>query len=139
MKSIDLSVNKEILNTERVKEYILSLHKKYVICPIDKAGKNFGIVCKKFYIEALKKELGITDRIIGNSVYKPVSESIDEIIEKHVAQLKSDFNINIPEIDRSIPYLYWISKQHKNPYKFRFIVVPHIVLLNYCLLNLLRP
>ena len=69
----------------------------------------------------MKKELGITDRIIGNSVYKPVSESIDEIIEKHVAQLKSDININITKIDRSIPYLYWISKQHKNPYKFRFI------------------
>ena len=68
----------------------------------------------------MKKELSITDRIII-SVYKPVSESIDEIIEKHVAQLKSDFNINIPKIDRSIPYLYWISKQHKNPYKFRFI------------------
>ena len=77
MKSIDLIVNNEILNIKSVKEYILSLHKKYVICPIDKAGKNFGIVCKKFYIEVLKKELGITDGIIGNSVYKPVYESID--------------------------------------------------------------
>ena len=31
------------------------------------------------------------------------------------------FNINIKEVDKNIPLLYWVSKQHKNPYKFRFI------------------
>ena len=43
------------------------------------------------------------------------------LLKSMLHSLKSDFNINIPNIDRSIPYLYWISKQHKNPYKFRFI------------------
>ena len=31
------------------------------------------------------------------------------------------FNINIKEVDKNISLLYWVSKQHKNPYKFRFI------------------
>ena len=35
--------------------------------------------------------------------------------------IKNDFNINIKEVDKNIPLLYWVSKQHKNPYKFRFI------------------
>ena len=40
---------------------------------MDKASNNFGIVCKSFYLEVIKNELGISDdgNIIGNTVYKP--------------------------------------------------------------------
>ena len=38
-----------------------------------------------------------------------------------MVSIKNDFNINIKEVDKNIPLLYWVSKQHKNPYKFRFI------------------
>ena len=112
---------KQVLQADNVKEYISDLHRKFVICPIDKAGHNFAIVCKKFYIDVLKKELGIDKVVSGNEVYKPVSESSEEIVTKHVGILKEDFNIKLAETDRNIPLMYWISKQHKNPYKFRFI------------------
>ena len=115
------------------------MHKKYVICPIGKARKNFGIVCKTFYIEVLKKELGITYRIIGNSVYKPVSESTDEIIEKHVTQMKSDFNINIPKLTEVFLIYIGLLNNIKIHINSDSLLVPNIVLLNYCLLNLLWP
>ena len=38
-----------------------------------------------------------------------------------MVSIKNDFNIYIKEVDKNIPLLYWVSKQHKNPYKFRFI------------------
>ena len=110
-----------ILNTNNVKDYIYEMHKKFVISPIDKASNNFAIICKKFYLEVIQGELGISEKIKGNSVYKPVNQNIDNIIEKHVDSIKNDFNINIKEVDKNIPLLYWVSKQHKNPYKFRFI------------------
>ena len=110
-----------ILNTNNVKDYIYEMHKKFVISPIDKASNNFAIICKKFYLDVIQGELGISEKIKGNSVYKPVNQNIDNIIEKHVDSIKNDFNINIKEVDKNIPLLYWVSKQHKNPYKFRFI------------------
>ena len=92
-----------------------------MISPIDKATNHFGIICKKFYLEVIQGELGISEKIKGNSVYKPVNQNIDNIIEEHVVSIKNYFNINIKEVDKNIPLLYWVSKQHKNPYKFRFI------------------
>ena len=69
-------------------------------------------------LEVIQGELGISEKIKGNSVYKPVNQNIDNIIEKHVDSIKNDFNINIKEVYKNIPLLYWVSKQHKNPYKF---------------------
>ena len=78
------------------------MHKKFLISPIDKASNNFAIICKKFYLEVIQGELGISEKIKGNSVYKPVNQNIDNIIEKHVVSIKNDFNINIKEVDKNI-------------------------------------
>ena len=48
----------QVLQDDDVKSYLDSLHSKFVICPIDKAGHNFAIVCKKFYIDVLKMNSG---------------------------------------------------------------------------------
>ena len=63
-----------ILDKPDVCKYIHSLHDRSVIVPVDKAGNNLGIVCKKFYLDVIKNELGITNdgEIIGNKIYKPV-------------------------------------------------------------------
>ena len=91
-----------ILNTNNVKDYMYEMHKKFVISPIDKASNNFAIICKKFYLEVIQGELGISEKIKGNSLYKPVNQNIDNIIEKHVDSIKNDFNINIKEVDKNI-------------------------------------
>ena len=75
----------------------------------------------QLYAKVIQGELGIAEKIKGNSVYKPVNQNIGNIIEEYVVSIKNDFNINIKEVDKNIPLLYWVSKQHKNPYKFRFI------------------
>ena len=89
-----------ILNTNNVKDCIYEMHKKFVISPID------AIICKKFYLEVIQGELGISEKIKGNSVYKPVHQNINNIIEEHVISIKNDFYINIKEVDKNIPLLY---------------------------------
>ena len=70
-----------ILNKPEVCKYINFLHDRFVIVPVDKASNNFGIVCKIFYLDVIKNELGISydGKIIGNKVYKPVYQEAEDI------------------------------------------------------------
>ena len=112
-----------VLKDPEVVEYLEFLHNRFVIVPVDKASKNFAIICKAFYIKVLMQELGVENfsEVTGNSVYKPVLNSLCNILEKHQFELKEDFNIKLSEKDMNVPLLYWNSKQHKTPYKARFI------------------
>ena len=40
----------KILDDDEVKTFLTDFHQKFVITPTDKAGNNFSIVCKNFYI-----------------------------------------------------------------------------------------
>ena len=97
-----------------------SLHDKYVIVPADKASNNIVFVCKSYYFECLIKELGINSNTSSNITYKPTSFDKDEILANHRSFMTS---LNIPSGKESedLPYLYWIPKLHKTPYKERYI------------------
>ena len=88
-----------------------------------KYGNNFGIVCKKYYIDVLKKELGINNisDIRGNDVYVLSANTADKIIDLHKDKIRNYYNISISDQDSSILNLYWIPKLHKNSFKSRFI------------------
>ena len=111
-----------VLKDNAVVHYIQKLHKRFVIIPIDKAANNFAFVCKKFYIDVLRKELGITVQgaAVGNNVYQPVRFSMNYIFGEH-SKFLAEYNISLDEANKHIPFLYWTSKQHKTPYKSRFI------------------
>jgi hypothetical protein len=110
-----------VLYKVNIKNYINYLHNKFVIVPVDKASNNFAIICKQFYLNVLKSELGIKkDVVLGNDVYEYVHMKNEDLYLYHSNKLK-DFNIKLDELNKNIPLLYWTSKQHKNPYKFRFI------------------
>ena len=73
-------------------------------------------VCKSYYFECLIKELGINSNTSSNNTYKPTSFDKDEILANHRSFMTS---LNIPSED--LPYLYWIPKLHKTPFKERYI------------------
>ena len=96
------------------------LHEVYVLVPADKACNNIVFVCKAHYYQCIINELGINSAI-GNSTYTPTTFSKDEILQNHASVLNT---LNIPghvDDDNELPYLYWIPKLHKTPYKQRFI------------------
>ena len=113
--------SKPILNLPNVIAYIKKIHDQFVIVPVNKAGNNFAIVCKYFYISRLKQELGIDDgHIKGNEVYKYVHFSTTDIVNDHKNFLSS-YGITLNKDNQDVPVLYWTAKLHKTPYKARFI------------------
>ena len=78
------------------------------------------IVCKKYHIDTLVKELGINNVNINNPTYIPIGNSFETIMKSH-NQLITSVGLEISEEDQNLPYLYWTPKLHKSPYKHRFI------------------
>ena len=71
---------KPVLQRPDVAEYLDQLQSKFVLAPIDKAANNISIICKRFYVEVILKEIGILD--VGNSTYVKSDSSKDEVIRK---------------------------------------------------------
>ena len=81
---------------------------------------TISFVCKSYYFECLIKELGINSNTSSNTTYKPTSFDKDEILANHRSFMTS-LNITSGKESGDLPYLYWIPKLHKTPYKERYI------------------
>ena len=120
-RNFELESN-DIFEQDSVVQYLKDFQERFVIVPVDKASNNYAIICKIFYIQILKEELGILNNkdITGNTVYQPVYLSEEKFYQQQELKNKQLGN-TLTEENKYIPLLYWTSKQHKNPYKFRFI------------------
>ena len=103
-----------------VKDTLHKLHANYVLVPADKAANNVIIVCKKYYIDTLVKELRINNANINNPTYIPIDDSFETIVKSH-NQFITSVGLEISDEDQNLPYLYWTPKLHKSPYKHWFI------------------
>ena len=59
------------------------LQTNYVLVPADKAANNVIIVCKKYHIDTLVKELGINNVNISSPTYIPIDDSFETIVKSH--------------------------------------------------------
>ena len=115
------SPKQKILNDPDVEDTLRRLHDDFVLVPADKAANNVIVVCKKYHIEILIKELGINTTNIGpNSTYIPSTDSFDAIRKSHCKFIES-VRLEMSEEDKNLPYLYWIPKIHQVSFKHRFI------------------
>ena len=73
----------KVLDQLDVKDTLHKLHANYVLVPADKAANNVIIVCKKYYIDTLVKELGISNVNINNPTYIPIDDSFETIMKSH--------------------------------------------------------
>ena len=110
----------KVLDQPDVKDTLHKLQTNYVLVPPDKAANNVIIVCKKYYIDILVKELGINNVNISNPTYIPIDDSLETIMKSH-NQFITSVGLEMSEEDQNLPYLYWTPKLHKSPYKHRFI------------------
>ena len=46
-----------VLKQDAVIEYLNELHEKYVLVPIDEAAQNIAIICRKYYVPVILKEM----------------------------------------------------------------------------------
>ena len=73
----------KVLDQPDVKDTLHKLQANYVLVPADKAANNVIIVCKKYYIDTLVKELGINNVNISNPTYIPIDDSFETIVKSH--------------------------------------------------------
>ena len=57
-----------VLKQDAKIKYFNELHKKYVLVPFGKAANNIVMICKKYYVAVILKEIGILDA--GNKTYE---------------------------------------------------------------------
>ena len=70
-------------------------------------------------MQCLINELGIAAGGDGNDTYHRTAFSKEDILSNHESLISS---FGIPSNNHTnIPFLYWIPKLHKTPYKQRFI------------------
>ena len=110
----------KVLDQPDVKDTLHKLHANYVLVPADKAANNVIIMCKKYHIDTLGKELGIYNVNINNTTYIQIDDSFETILKSHNQFIKS-VGLEMSEQNQNLPYLYWTPKLHKSPYKHRFI------------------
>ena len=119
LKGHFISAKCKVLGQSDVKDTLHKLHANYVLVPADKAANNVIIVCKKYYIDTLVKEMGIDNVYINNPTYIPVDDSFETIVKSQNKFITS-VALEMSEEDQNLPYLYWTPKLHKS-YKHRFI------------------
>ena len=90
-----------------------------MLVPIDKAANNVCIICKRFYVEVILKEIGVLGE--GNTTYVRTDESKEHIVNENV-QYSKRLNMAVQGTELDLPTMYWIPKKHKNPTGKRFII-----------------
>ena len=108
-----------VFKRPEVVNYLQTLHSKFVVVPIDKAANNVSIICKRYYVEVILKEIGIIGE--GNKTYVPSSVSKEEIIDDN-SEYSKKLKADISEKDHCLPSMYWLPKKHKTPTGTRFII-----------------
>ena len=111
--------HQSIFNDPDVITELSRLHENFVIVPADKASNNYTFVCKRYYVDILIKELGL-HLLPGNPTYNFTDFSASEVLDNHKSVL-TPFGIKTSDEELDLPYIDWIPKMHKNPYKHRFI------------------
>ena len=71
-------------------------------------------------INCILEELLRFNSTSGYPTYTHTSLSKEEILQNHLSVLNT-FNIPQSQNEFEQPYIYWIPKLHKNPYKQRYI------------------
>ena len=80
-----------------------------MLVPADKAANNVIVVCKKYYLEVVTKEITAT------TTYDPVARDKADIISDHLRYMSNN-HITVKPQFQCLPSFYWLPKLHKRPY-----------------------
>ena len=102
-----------VLDKKVNKDYLEALHAQFVVVPVDKASNNIGIICKRFYLDVLFKEITESGNFVPSNVNRvDINREYSTILKQLGDQQVYKDNL---------PFVYWIPKFHKAPIGFRYI------------------
>ena len=97
------------------------LQKKYVFVPADKAANSIILVCNRYYLEVICKELGLWQVTTSSGTYIPETMDTIEISGNNISYMKISLTFKEDNLSDKFPSFYWTPKLHKTPYKHRSI------------------
>ena len=110
LKSFLLNIERKIHKTNPVSkqdaviEYLYELHEKYVLVLIDKAANNIDIICEKYYVTVILKEIGSLDA--GNETYEKITYKNQEEIVQDNLEYNTHLKLSNGSKDKSLPIMY---------------------------------
>ena len=99
------SSNCKVLGQPDVKDTLHKLHTNYILVLADKAANNVIVVCKKYCIDTLVKELRIYNVNSNNPTYIPIDDSFETIVKSH-NQFTTSVGLEMSQEDQNLKYLY---------------------------------
>jgi hypothetical protein len=101
------------------KSALEQLQSKFVVTCVDKANKNYAVICKRYYRELLLKEVGYPNNT--SPTYDFIDRDEKSIIDSFYT---TAYKYNIPRINKhdSLPFIQMIPKFHKTPTGSRIII-----------------
>ena len=110
-----------LLSNSEVKSELSKLQNDFVFTPVDKAGNNVAIVCKRYYLDVIKDEIqnSPTFELASNDKVQFLNE-----LKPTIGKYRNSKHCN------KIPDLYATVKMHKTPIKFRFITASRDTILS---------
>ena len=117
------SKHRDYLSSPDIKNALDNILKDFVVLPIDKRTGNIALVCKRFDVSVITRELGLNNDS-SSYTYKSAGDlSANDINDKNTRDLKIKFGIgNIPIKNQRLSDMYWMPKLHENFIKARFII-----------------
>ena len=89
--------------------------------------KKIAFICKIYYISKLLAEINLSNS--KSTTYSKATHSIEEIIQPNIRSCKK-FDLNITQLDKLFPIMYWLPEIYKTLVGVRFIVASY-----YCSIN----
>ena len=88
----------------------------------DKSPNNIIIICKRYFIETLIKELRLDNCSTPTGIQPTlhVKCHLKTLLNTHGNFMKP-LGIELSDNDKRLPYLYWTPKLHKSPVKHCFV------------------
>ena len=96
------TLGKNVLSDKHCKDYLEDFQKCFVLVPADKASNNVLIVCKKYYLDVVLKELDMCNGA-GSQTYTSCSAHVENLVAEH-QQFMSRQNIKIPDDMKQLPF-----------------------------------
>ena len=91
-----------VLKSRRHLDYLHEFQRKFVSVPADKAANNVIVVCKKYYLEVVLRELNTT------STYEHEDRDSVNVVTEQLRSMK----INVEPEFHHLPSFYWLPKLH---------------------------
>ena len=87
------------LSSPDVKNALDNIHKYFVVVPINKATGNIALVCKRFYLCVINRELVLNNNSSTDTYNNAGGLSANDIIDKNIGDLKIKFGIDNTPIE----------------------------------------